>query len=60
MLVMAVMVVVVMGHGVSGGGVDVGCGDGDGEAVVTEVVSTGGRQSSWLWQGLAIVIELER
>lgn len=43
---------------ISGGGVDVGCGDG--EAVVTEVVSTGGRQSSWLWQGLAIVIELER
>lgn len=45
---------------ISGGGVDVGCGDGDGEAVVTEVVSTGGWQSSWLWQGLAIVIELER
>lgn len=45
---------------ISGSGVDVGCGDGDGEAVVTEVVSTGGRQSSWLWQGLAIVIELER
>ena len=54
---MVLAAVVVSGSGVNAGSDD---GDGDGKAVVTEVVSMDGQRSSWLWQGLAIVIGLER